>query len=249
MTAAPSASSLLIDARTDRWHVTLNRPQVRNAIDQRMVDELHEVCAELEREPRILIISGTGGVFGSGADIRQLLERGREDALAGINATLFSRIAALPMPVIAAVDGYALGGGAELAYAADFRLASRSARFGNPETSLGIIAGAGALWRLVPLVGEPVAKEILLAGRILNADEAMALHLVSEVHEAGGLLSAADALADRILKGDPLAIQKSKAVLAAARDAHPQADLQAQAILFESDAKRDRMTAFLEGKR
>ncbi|MEO6505690.1 MAG: enoyl-CoA hydratase/isomerase family protein [Terrimesophilobacter sp.] len=240
------SGGLLVEERSDRWHVTLNRPDVRNAIDQAMVDAFHAVCEELEKNPRVLIISGAGGIFASGADIRQLLERRSADAYAGINSNLFLRIAALPMPVIAAIDGYALGGGAELAYAADFRIASTRAKVGNPEPGLGIIAAAGALWRLTELVGEPVAKEILLAGRILTADEALQVHLVTEVHEPDALLAAADALADRILAWDPRAIQLSKSVLAAPRNEHPQADEIAQAELFESDAKRARMTAFLE---
>lgn len=231
--------------RPDRLHIALDRPAVRNAIDQAMVDQLHVVCAGLEVAPRILILGGSDGVFASGADIAELRERRGEDALAGINSRLFGRIAALPMPVIAAVDGWALGGGAELAYAADFRIASTSARIGNPETSLGIMAAAGASWRLAELVGEAVAKEILLAGRVLNAEEALALRLVTEVHPPDRLDAAAHALADRIAKQDPLAVQTTKRVFHAPRDAHPAVDEQAQALLFESPAKFARMDAFL----
>ena len=234
-----------VEERADRTHVVLNRPELRNAIDQAMVDELHAVCEKLEREPKLLLISGAGGTFASGADIRQLRERGREEALAGINTKLFQRIAALPMPVIAAIDGYALGGGAELAYAADFRVASTRAKIGNPEVGLGIIAGAGASWRLLELVGEPVAKEILMAGRVLTAGEALELRLVSEVHEPEELLPAAHALADRVLKNDPAALAATKRVLAAPRSAHPKVDLDEQAVLFESETKRARMTEFL----
>jgi len=235
--------------RPDRVHVQLNRPSRRNAIDQTMIDELHLVCADLEREPRILILSGTNGVFASGADIAQLRDRRAADALNGINSTLFGRIARLPMPVIAAIDGWALGGGAELAYAADFRIASDTALLGNPETGLGIIPAAGALWRLAALVGEPVAKEIILAGRILNAAEALAVHLVTEVHEPGALLAAAHALADRIAKQDPLATQLAKEVFHVSSAEHPLADNEAQARLFESEPKFTRMTAFLERKK
>jgi len=241
-------STLVVDERPDRVFVALNRPDARNAIDQQMVDELHDVCAALEREPKVLVISGTGGTFASGADIRQLRDRRRDDALAGINTKLFMRIAALPMPVIAAIDGYALGGGAELAYAADFRIATPSLKIGNPETGLGIIAAAGATWRLGELVGESVAKQILLAGKVLTADEALALHLVTEVHPADKLLAAADALAERILRSDPAALQATKRAMAAPRSAHPDIELQEQAVLFESDAKYQRMTAFLERK-
>ncbi|MFW0179873.1 enoyl-CoA hydratase/isomerase family protein [Rothia sp. P5766] len=231
----------------------MNRPQVRNAIDATMVAELHEVCAYLENTPKILILTGCQvegrGIFASGADIAQLRERRRDDALRGVNSQIFDRIHKLPMPVIAALDGYALGGGAELAYAADFRLGTPYLKMGQPETNLGIIAAAGGLWRLKELVGEPVALEILLAGRILNAQEALDLHLVTELHEPDDLLPAAHALADRIAAQDPLAIRVTKRVFAAPRQAHPHIDELAQAILFESQAKFDRMQAFLDRKK
>lgn len=245
--------TLLVDERDDRVHLKLNRPEVRNAIDQAMVDELHAVCSVLEREPRILIMSGTEvngkGIFASGADIGQLRERRREDALAGINSTIFNRIAQLPMPVIAALDGFALGGGAELAYAADFRIATDTVKIGQPETNLGIMAAAGATWRLKELVGEPLAKEILLAGRILNAEEALSARLVTEIHPAGQLIEAAHALADRIGAQDPLAVRITKSVFHTPREVHPVIDTIAQGILFESEAKFDRMQAFLDKKK
>lgn len=237
---------LIAEDRDDRLHIRLNRPAVRNAIDRAMVDELHEVCAQLEANPRILILSGGDGVFASGADIAELRERRAQDALEGINSRLFVRIAELPMPVIAVVDGWALGGGAELAYAADFRLASDRARFGNPETSLGIIAAAGATWRLAELVGEPLAKEMLLAGRVLDAREAHDARLVVETHPVAELDAAAGALADRIAQLDPLAVAHTKRVMSAPRADHPRIDEEAQSMLFESPAKFERMTAFLE---
>ena len=250
--SAAGFSTLRVTEGTDRVAVQLDRPEVRNAIDSVMVDELHAVCAALERHPRILILSGTEaggkGVFASGADIAQLRERRREDALAGINSGLFARIAALPMPVIAALDGYALGGGAELAYAADFRLGTPRLKIGQPEAGLGIMAAAGATWRLKELVGEPLAKEMLLAGRILDAEEALAARLVTALHEPEDLLPAAHALADRIGAGDPLAVRLTKSAFAAPRAAHPLIDNLAQSILFESDAKFERMQAFLDRK-
>lgn len=237
---------LLIEDGPDRVVATLNRPETRNAIDQTMVDELHEVCEWLEREPRILVLAGAGGTFASGADIGELRERGAADARAGINVGLFVRIAALPMPVIAAIDGYALGGGAELAYAADFRIGTPRLRIGNPETGLGIIAAAGALWRLPELVGEPLAKEMVLAGRVLTGVEALDVRLVTELHEPDALLAGAHALADRIAANDPLATRYTKSVLRAARSEHPRRELEAQAVLFESPEKLRRMTEFLE---
>lgn len=246
-------TALTVEEGEDRLLVRMNRPQVRNAIDATMVAELHEVCTYLETTPKILILTGCQvegrGIFASGADIAQLRERRRDDALRGVNSQIFDRIHKLPMPVIAAIDGYALGGGAELAYAADFRLGTPYLKMGQPETNLGIIAAAGGLWRLKELVGEPVALEILLAGRILNAQEALDLHLVTELHEPDDLLPAAHALADRIATQDPLAIRVTKRVFAAPRQAHPHIDELAQAILFESQAKFDRMQAFLDRKK
>jgi enoyl-CoA hydratase len=239
-------TGLRIERRADRVVATLDRPEVRNAIDQAMIDELHALCAELEAEPRILILTGAGGAFASGADIAQLRERRGDDARAGINAHAFVRVHALPMPVIAAIDGWALGGGAELAYAADVRIATPGARFGNPETGLGILAAAGASWRLKEIVGEGRAAELLLTGRIIDAEEALAIGLVSALHPAEELLAAAHAVADRIAANDPRATQLTKQVLAAPRDAHPAVDLEAQAELFDSPEKLRRMTEFLE---
>nr|WP_238385333.1 enoyl-CoA hydratase/isomerase family protein [Nesterenkonia muleiensis] len=242
--------------RPDRVCALMNRPEVRNAIDQTMVSEFHDLCGWLEHHPRLLIMTGTEvenpktgkrqGIFASGADIEQLRERRRDDALRGVNSQAFDRIHRLPMPVIAAIDGYALGGGAELAYAADFRLATTKLKLGQPETGLGITAAAGAMWRLKELVGEPVALELLLAGRILDAEEALQLRLVTELHEPEDLLTAAHALADRIAEQDPLAVRLTKQVFHMPREAHPHVEGLAQAILFESEAKFDRMQAFLD---
>lgn len=251
-----SFTTLLVEEGEDRLVVRLHRPEVRNAIDQVMVDELHAVCAHLERTPKVLILTGTPseaeagtkGVFASGADIAQLRQRRRDDALAGINSTIFDRLSRLPMPVIAALDGYALGGGAELAYAADFRIGTAALRMGNPETNLGIMAAAGATWRLKELVGEPLAKQILLAGRVLTGAECLAAGLISDLVEPEQLLEAAQSLADRIGAQDPLAVRITKSVFHAPREAHPVIDTLAQGMLFESEAKFDRMQAFLDRK-
>ncbi|WP_395245028.1 enoyl-CoA hydratase/isomerase family protein [Agromyces sp. MMS24-K17] len=243
------ADVLLIERSADRVVATLNRPEARNAIDQAMVDALHLLCAELEAIPRVLILAGAGGMFASGADIAQLRERRAADALRGINTTAFARVRALPMPVIAAIDGVALGGGAELAYAADLRLGTPTTRIGNPETGLGIIAAAGATWRLPQLVGEARAAELLLTGRILDADEALDWGLLNAVHQPADLLPAAHALADRIAANDALATRYAKRALLAQAAEHPRIDLELQAELFDRPEKHERMTAFLERRR
>ncbi|MFK4759495.1 enoyl-CoA hydratase/isomerase family protein [Microbacterium sp. ZW T5_45] len=240
---------LHITEHADRVVAVLDRPERRNAIDQATIDALLALCATLEEEPRTLILTGAGGVFAAGADIGELRERTAADARRSINATAFIRIRELPMPVIAAIDGYALGGGAELAYSADIRIAGPDLRIGNPETGLGIIAAAGATWRLPEIVGEARAAELLLTGRTLDAEEALRWGLVSAVHPADELLPAAHAIADRIALADPLATQHTKRALHAPRHAHPTVEQELQAELFESPEKHRRMTAFLSRRR
>lgn len=241
---------LAVDERDDRVVVTLNRPDKRNAIDAETVDALHAVCADLERRPRLMLLTGgADGVFAAGADIAQLRERGRLEALAAINQGLFARIQALPMPTLAAIDGAALGGGAELAYACDLRICTDRAFFGQPEVRLGIIAGAGATYRLPALVGEAMAKELLFTGRRVEAAEALALRLVSRVVAPEELLATAHALLDECAKASPLALRLTKLAVDAPAAAHPHVDLVSQAVLFEDEEKRARMTAFLERRR
>jgi enoyl-CoA hydratase len=246
--AVSPPATIRVEESDDRVVVTLHRPQARNAINAAMVRELHDVCAGLEERPRLLLLTGAGGTFAAGADIGELRERGREQALQGINSRLFDRIARLPLPTVAAVDGWALGGGAELAYACDVRLASPTATFGNPEPGLGILAAAGACWRLRDLLGASVAKQVLLAGRRLDADDAYRLGLVAEIVPAEELLKQAHALLDRMARQGPLALRLTKLVTDAP-GGHPVTDDLAQAILFESQDKRTRMDAFLAGER
>lgn len=243
-----AAPPILVEERPDRTIVRMNRPHARNAINAAMLADLHEVCARLEAHPKPLLLTGTDGMFAAGADLRELLARERDDAFTGVNHRLFERIRRLPMPTMAAVDGFALGGGAELAYACDIRLASTRARFGNPEPRLGIVAGAGACWRLTELVGEPTAKLVLLAGRELDAAGARECGLVAEVTEPGELLSAAHRLIDAMADLSPMALRLTK-LLVDAPGAHPAADQLAQAVLFDDDDKRRRMRAFLDRRR
>jgi enoyl-CoA hydratase len=240
--------SIRVEDRADRLVVTLDRPDKRNAIDADMVAALHEVCDGLERVPRLLLLTGgPTGMFAAGADIAQLRDRGRLDALAAVNSALFARIRALPLPTVATVDGPALGGGAELAYACDLRVCTARALFGQPEVRLGIIAGAGATHRLPALVGEARAKELLFTGRRVDAAEALAIGLVNRVvAEPAELMDAAHGLLDEIAKGSPLAVRLTKLAVDAPAGAHPHLDLVSQAVLFEDDEKRRRMTDFLE---
>lgn len=238
---------LVVEENDDRVIATLNRPEKRNAIDQQTIDALHDLCERLESNPRTLILTGAGGTFAAGADIAQLRDRGAAEALEGINTRAFMRVRELPMPVIAVVDGYALGGGAELAYAADIRIGTATTKFGNPETGLGIIAAAGATWRLREIVGEAIAAEMLLTGRILNAHQSFAARLVTHLDDdRDEAMARAHKMADSIAKLGAQATQATKRAHLAPRSAHPQIDLEEQSVLFESDDKRERMGAFLD---
>ncbi|RJO73562.1 enoyl-CoA hydratase/isomerase family protein [Nocardia panacis] len=238
-------TTIEVSELADRTVVVLDRPARRNAIDAAMIGELHEVCARLERDPKPLLLTGRGEHFAGGADIAELRARGVPEALAGINRRLFDRVAALPQPTVAAVSGCAFGGGAELAYACDLRIATTTAVFANPEPGLGIMAAAGASYRLAELVGASIAKQVLLAGIRLDAARALGCGLVLEVVPEGAHIAAANAVIDRMLRQSPLALRLSKLVADGGR-----ADDIAQAVLFDSAEKYERMTAFLEkGKR
>ncbi len=240
------ANTTCVDERDDRYVVWLDRPEQRNAINAAMIRELHDVCARIEGAPKPVLLTGRGDHFAGGADITELRERGRDEALAGINRTLFDRIAALPVPTVAAVSGYALGGGAELSYACDIRIVTPTAMFGNPEPGLGILAAAGATYRLPALVGQSVAKQVLLAGRTLDAETALRTGLAMSVVDDA--VAEAHTVIDRITRQSPLALRLMKRIVDEP-GAHPWVDDIAQAVLFETDDKRERMTAFLERKR
>ena len=234
-------------------HLELNRPEVRNAINRELIDALHATLdAWSERDDlRAVVLSGAGGkAFAGGADISELKERTHREAFFGINQRLFQKLEDFPRPVIAAIDGYALGGGLELALSCDLRVASKGAKVGMPEVSLGIFPGAGGTWRLPRVVGLGHAKELIFTGRILDADEAFAYGLFERLVEADALSIARD-IAQEIARNSPLTVQVAKVTInAMARQQHAEpVERLAQALLFDSADKRERMTAFLEKKR
>lgn len=233
--------------------ITINRPEVRNALDLQTVNELHAALAEINgsEEAGAVILTGAGDkVFVSGADIRDLRARNKLDALKGINSRLLKAVEDCEKPVIAAVNGFALGGGLELALACDIRVCSDNAKFGLPEVSLGIIPGAGGLYRLQRIAGLGVAKEMILTGNILDADRALQLGLVSQVVSQAELLPSAQQLAEKILSRGPLAVRLAKRSLNLVTQMSTEAamalDEYAQGILFESDDKMEGLSAFLE---
>ena len=232
------------------WWVGLNRPAKHNALDQAMVDELDTVLAEARRQPCVLIVhSTTPGMFAAGADIAELRDRDADAALLAINAGLFERLEAHRWPTIALIDGPAFGGGCELALACDFRIASPNAVFAQPELSLGIIAGAGANWRLPQLAGLGTARRMLYTGVRVDADEARAAGLVEDVVDADDLTEHGRSLATTIAKRSWRALELTKLALRNSRPATTTFDLAAQALLFDGDDKHTRMTHFLERRK
>ena len=232
-------------------HLELHRPEVRNALNLEMVQELHAALDDLtvREDVRVVVFSGAGGkAFASGADISELRERTHREAFQAINGTLFQRIEDFVHPTIAAIEGYALGGGLELALACDLRVASKSAKVGLPESTLGIYPAAGGTWRLPRLVGLGRAKEWVFTGRIVDAEEADALGLFERMSEPGQAVKVAMELAGAIAQNAPLAIQVAKIALnGAARPADVSGvERLGQGLLFDSEDKRQRMTAFLE---
>ncbi len=227
-----------------RW-IGLNRPGKRNAIDQAMADEFAAALDDARRRPCVLIVhSTTPGIFAAGADIAELRDRDADAALLAINAGLFERLEAHRWPTIALVDGPALGGGCELALACDFRLATERAVFAQPELALGILAGAGANWRLAQLVGLGATRRMLYTGARLNADQALRAGLVDEV--ADDVTASGRDLAATIAKRSWRALELTKLALRSQRPATTTFDITAQALLFDSEDKHERMTAFLE---
>ena len=232
------------DEGTIRW-IGLNRPDKRNAIDQATSDAFAAALDDARKQPCVLIVhSTTPGIFAAGADIAELRDRDADAALLAINAGLFEKLEAHRWPTIAAIDGAALGGGCELALACDLRVASDKAFFAQPELSLGILAGAGANWRLAQAVGQQVARRMLYTGARLSAADARTVGLVDELAEEPE--AAASALAGKVARQSWRALELTKLALRSHRPATTTFDVAAQALLFGSQDKYDRMTAFLE---
>jgi enoyl-CoA hydratase len=192
--------------------LTINRPQVLNALNSQTIDELRRAVLELKHDAfvRAVIITGAGEKsFVAGADINELAvqspAQGKEHALRGQH--VFDLIENMGKPVIAAINGYALGGGCELAMACTIRLAAESARLGQPEINLGIVPGYGATQRLPRLVGKGVALDLLLTGRQITAQEALQIGLVNRVVPAADLMTEAKRLATELSAKAPIAVQ------------------------------------------
>jgi enoyl-CoA hydratase/carnithine racemase len=247
----------LIETSVD-GHVALcrlNRPEARNALSPELMEELASTLEGYDSDPevRCVVIAGSDEVFASGADIKALSERSFDEALYHPAASFWRRVASVKTPLIAAVSGWALGGGCELALACDMIVASESAEFGQPEITLGIIPGGGGTQRLARVLGKQRTMELVLTGRRIDAPEAHALGLVNTVASKKEWLDKAMEVAETVARRPPIAARLAKQAIIAADESALSAGLETERRLYElAMATEDRvegMEAFLEKRK
>jgi enoyl-CoA hydratase/carnithine racemase len=244
-----------VETTVDEYHVALlrlNRPEARNALSPEMMEEIATELERLDADPdvRCAVIAGSDDVFAAGADIKAMSERSFEEALRHPAASFWRRLAAIKTPLVAAVSGYALGGGCELALACDMIVASETALFGQPEITLGIIPGGGGTQRLARVLGKQRAMEYVLTGRRFDAQMAQRFGLVNQVVKKGLWLTEAVELARMVAERPPIAARLAKQAVIAAEETALSAGLDHERRLYElAMATEDRvegMRAFLE---
>jgi enoyl-CoA hydratase len=247
--------NLLYEKTEHVGRLTFNRPKVLNALSRRTMEELEAALAEIgaDADVRALILTGAGDkAFVAGADIGELAQLGpfeaREASLFG--QSVFGKLETLGKPSIAAINGFALGGGCELALACTIRLASRTAKLGQPEVKLGIIPGYGGSQRLARLCGKGMAHELCLSAEMISAQEAERVGLVNHVYEPADLVPAAEALARKIAANGPLAVRWTMEAISRGTEMPQQEGLLLEATLFglccATEDMHEGMRAFLE---
>ena len=236
--------------------VQLNRPEVLNALSEELMDELVASLETLdtEAEIRCIILTGSEKAFASGADIKKsFVEATPASMLEQDLTSRWERVRKIRKPIIAAVSGYCLGGGCELAMTCDIIVASETAQFGQPEVNLGIIPGGGGTQRLTRVVGKYRAMEIILTGRRVRADEAKAIGLVSQVYPAASWLDDAKALARTIAEKPPIAVRLATEAVDLAwnstLDAGLEFERKAFYLLFSTEDKKEGVDAFVNKRK
>jgi enoyl-CoA hydratase len=235
--------------------ILLNRPEAMNALDSGMLGELETSLAELEKDETIRVIIITGDKnFCAGADIREMMEMSPEEAgkFAELGHRVFDRIENCAKPVIAAVKGYALGGGCELALACDIRIAGESARLGQPEVKLGLVPGFGGSQRLTRLVGTSRAKELILTGKIIDSSEAEFIGLVNRIVPDPELIEKTEETALLIERASPHAVKLAKELAnrsSAATRELAMMDIEAFIACYKSEDHIEGMRAFVEKRK
>jgi len=247
--------NLLFEVSEQIARITFNRPNVLNALNRKTMDELGDCLKKVRADDgiRVLILTGAGEkAFIAGADTNELSQQtpvnGREFTLYG--QKIIHRLETLGKPAIAAINGFALGGGCELALACTLRIASRNAKLGQPEVKLGIIPGYGGSQRLPRLCGKGVAHELILTGEMITADEALRVGLVNRVVEPGELLATAEAIAKKIIANAPLAVKYALEAVERGMEMPQEEGLYLEATLFglccATQDMREGTRAFLE---
>jgi enoyl-CoA hydratase/carnithine racemase len=250
-----SYENILLEKKSSIAYVTVNRPKVLNALNMATMEELRAAFHDIKSDKaiRVVIFTGAGEkAFIAGADIAELA---KQDAVTGKEYThrgqsVLNLIENLSKPVIACLNGFALGGGCEIALACTMRLASDTAKLGQPEVKLGIIPGYGGSQRLPRLVGKGLAMQMVLAGEMITAQEAYRIGLVNEVTAPADLIPRAEAIAAKIIANAPLAVQYAMEAVNKGMEMTLAEGLYLEAVLFavacSSDDKREGTTAFLE---
>ncbi len=235
--------------------IKLNRPEARNALRTKLLAEVADALKLIADDPQLhcVVLTGSKNVFAAGADINEMAEMGMIDVLQDVRPQHWAAIASFPKPIIAAVNGFALGGGCELAMHADIIIAGSNAQFGQPEINLGIIPGAGGTQRLIRTVGKALASKMVLSGEFIDAQTALSVGLVAEVTQAELSLERAVALAKTIASKPPLAVQQAKAALLKSFDTTLSAGLDFErktfVVLAGTEDRNEGVQAFMEKRK
>lgn len=235
--------------------VQLNRPNALNALNFELMAELVNAFEEFDRDQEIhvVLLTGSERAFAAGADLREMSEKGPVDLILGKRFELWDRLRKISKPIIAAVSGYCLGGGNELAMSCDIIIASETATFGQPEVNVGIMPGAGGTQRLIRSVGKYRAMEMILTGKSITADEAHRMGLVNHVVPKESLLTEAKKIANEIASKPPISVRAAKEAIARAQDTTLEVGLDFERksfyTLFATEDGKEGMRAFLEKRK
>lgn len=246
---------ILVETRGRVGLITLNRPQAMNALNNQLMNEVMDALEAFDTDDAVgaMVIAGSEKAFAAGADIKEMSGRSAREMQEADHVAVFGRIRSVEKPVIAAVSGWALGGGCEIALSCDMIVASESAKFGQPEVTIGVIPGAGGTQRLTHAVGKALAMEMVLNNRTLPAQEALQHGLVNRVVPVSDYLNEALKLADEIASRAPLAVRAAKKLINASYDCSLTDGLaeerQAFYDLFNTEDQKEGMQAFVEKRK
>ena len=248
-------SSILVETRGRVGLVTLNRPQALNSLNHALMRELMDALDAFDKDDAVgaMVITGNDKAFAAGADIKEMADESALDMTRNDHLAVFGRIRTIQKPVIAAVSGWALGGGCELALSCDMIIASESAKFGLPEVTIGVIPGAGGTQRLVRAVGKSIAMEMILNERKLNAQEALHFGLANRVAPLSDYLNDALKLAEEIASRAPLAVRAAKRAINHSYESFLKDGLDEERQifynLFGTEDQKEGMKAFVEKRK